>query len=319
MPRLEGETYFNNFGQSGYDELKDWTPRYYQDIKEADTNLRFAGKTKDLMAAALEDFCRNQFAKTMDEEELTRMEAYFYMEENGSLDIEERRRLLAIAMSGTGKINTKKIADIVRTYTGAESTFYFMHKLYIYIHLDQNSRIGSPDKLRQELRGKMPAHIAYVTNYHTELFIDERGERFEDAKVKCALAIPFWYSRVLNGDWLLDGTYNLDEETSYRLRLAVRSIFGFNALERTNMRAAIKNAVRGQESVSAWLTVPLDIEEGGEDLRARATARTKVAAHEGYGGATATTFSPGYWFLDGEVTLNGTKNLNSIYEKEDIL
>lgn len=319
MPRLEGETYFNNFGQNGYDELKDWTPRYYQDIKEADVNLRFAGKTKDLMAEALENFCRNQFAKTMDEEELTRMEAYFYMEENGALDIEERRRLLAMAMSGTGKINTKKIADYVRTYTGAESTFFFMHKLYIYIHLDQNSRIGSPEKLRQELRGKMPAHIAYVTNYHTELLIDERGEQFKHGKVRAAFAIPFWYSKVFNGDWLLDGSAILDQESSYRMRLAVRSIFGFEARERTNMRAAVRNSVRGQESVSVWLAVPLAIEEGGEDLKAGATARAKVKAHEEYGGATVTKFSPGYWLLDGDYTLDGTKNLNSIYEKEDIL
>ena len=36
MSQIDGETYFNNFGQSGYDELKEWTPAYYQKIKEAD-------------------------------------------------------------------------------------------------------------------------------------------------------------------------------------------------------------------------------------------------------------------------------------------
>ena len=44
MSQIDGETYFNNFGQSGYDELKEWTPSYYQKIKEADANLQFAGK-----------------------------------------------------------------------------------------------------------------------------------------------------------------------------------------------------------------------------------------------------------------------------------
>ena len=47
MSQIDGETYFNNFGQSGYDELKEWTPSYYQKIKEADANLQFAGKTID--------------------------------------------------------------------------------------------------------------------------------------------------------------------------------------------------------------------------------------------------------------------------------
>ena len=42
MSQIDGETYFNNFGQSGYDELKEWTPAYYQKIKEADANLQFA-------------------------------------------------------------------------------------------------------------------------------------------------------------------------------------------------------------------------------------------------------------------------------------
>ena len=148
MPKLEGETFFNNFEQTGYEELKSWTPSYYQRIKEADANLRFAGSTIDIMADSLEKFCENLFAKTMGEEELSRMEKYFYMEQNGNLDIEERRRLLAIALAGSGKISTAKISDLIRKYTWEEEFFVFLHMLYIYIHLNEGDRLGSVETLK---------------------------------------------------------------------------------------------------------------------------------------------------------------------------
>ena len=130
MSLIDGETYFNNFGQTGYEEIRDWTPAYYRNILEADANMYFAGWLKDVMAESLEKWCRNQFAAGMDEYTLGRMERFFYMKENATLDIEERRRLLGIAMAGTGKISTEKIAAWVKTYTGADCTFEFLHRLF---------------------------------------------------------------------------------------------------------------------------------------------------------------------------------------------
>ena len=102
MPRLDGETYFDNFSQTGYEELSGWTPTFYRDIKEADANLRFAGATKDLIAQAIEEWCENMFIDTMGEEALSRMEAFYYMSENSSRPIAERRRLLKAAQLGSG-------------------------------------------------------------------------------------------------------------------------------------------------------------------------------------------------------------------------
>ena len=62
MSLSNGETYFNNFVQTGYEEISEWTPRFYRDIMEADVNMRFAGRLDDLMAQSLEEWCKNQFA-----------------------------------------------------------------------------------------------------------------------------------------------------------------------------------------------------------------------------------------------------------------
>ena len=110
MPQIEGETYFNNFGQSGYDELKEWTPSYYQSIKEADANLRFAGITIDQMAQALENWCANMFIDTMSEEMLSRMETFYYLDNSGAMRtgwVKENEKWYYMGTDGACFINTK--------------------------------------------------------------------------------------------------------------------------------------------------------------------------------------------------------------------
>ena len=52
LPRIEGETYFNN-DRPGYDELRDWTPTYYQKIKE-DEKLNNIQSEKEVLRENLE-------------------------------------------------------------------------------------------------------------------------------------------------------------------------------------------------------------------------------------------------------------------------
>lgn len=158
MPQIEGETYFNNFGQSGYEELKDWTPAYYQDIKEADANLRFAGMTNDQMAQALEYWCRNMFVDTMSEEMLSRMEVFFHLDNTGRT-LDERRRLVKAAQLGSGKMDEDRIKRIIRVYAGVECEIEFLNELNITLH--------SGDKMIRftdftEIIGRqLPAHLSW--------------------------------------------------------------------------------------------------------------------------------------------------------------
>lgn len=158
MSQIDGETYFNNFGQSGYDELKEWTPSYYQKIKEADANLQFAGKTIDQMAQALEDWCANMFIDTMSEDMLSRMEAFYYLD-NAGRTLEERRRLLKAAQIGSGKVDIDRLRRIIKVYADVDCDFEFINELNIILHAG-NKVIHFTD-FTDILGRQLPAHLSW--------------------------------------------------------------------------------------------------------------------------------------------------------------
>ena len=237
MPRLDGETYFNNFTETGYEELSGWTPNFYRDIKEADAILRFAGATKDQMALSLEDWCANMFIDTMGEEALSRMEAFYYMSENSSRPTEERRRLLKAAQLGSGKIDRDRIRRIVESYTGITPTFEFLHKFNIIMTVPDEFSILVGD-LYKTLKKNMPAHIdfALVLGIYVEFFYSETiefpqialGLKFEEPEAiktvinlageleeseavgQISIAHHTHDCHFLDGADTLNGTYSLD-------------------------------------------------------------------------------------------------------------
>ncbi len=319
MPRLDGETYFNNFEQTGYEELKSWTPSYYQRIKEADANLRFAGSTIDAMAESLERFCGNLFAKTMGGETLSRMEKYFYMEKNGNLDIDERRRLLAMALTGNGKISTAKIADLIRTYTGAEASFVFLHRLYIYIHLGEDDRPGSVKTLKKELGARIPAHIAYTTDYRTELGISGQDlEKIKLHRIINAFAIQYWHAKVLNGDWVLDGSLLLDSDFRHGTKTAIFAKLALKEDEGISLQTSvIRGSIWTQERLSCVENISAGVQtDNGAKAGVETAVDISMKDGEKIGDTIITKCSQGYWFLDGSMALDGYKNMDSIYKKE---
>ncbi len=158
MPQIEGETYFNNFNQSGYDELKEWTPSYYQNIREADANLKFAGKTVDQMAQALENWCANMFIDTMSEEMLSRMETFYYIDNSGRT-LDERRRLLKAAQIGSGKVDADRIKRIIKVYADVDCEIEFYHELNITLHAG-NKIIRFTD-FTDIIGRQIPAHLSW--------------------------------------------------------------------------------------------------------------------------------------------------------------
>lgn len=319
MSLIDGETYFNNFGQTGYEEIRDWTPAYYRNILEADANMYFAGWLKDVMAESLEKWCRNQFAAGMDEYTLGRMERFFYMEENATLDIEERRRLLGIAMAGTGKISTEKIAAWVKTYTGADCTFEFLHRLFIHINLGENDRVGDVETLMDKLESKIPAHIKFITEFATDLVFDWRD--LEKIRLKnltiFRFRLPFFYTDQLDGSFLLDGTHDLSGGIRIGLGVCVGSKFGFKTEQGISIYPTVNIPVETDEGVSGELVFLLAT-PNGETGRIRNRIKLHTEEAEKIPLITMTKRGRGAWFLDGSVTLNGAKTLNSIYEKEVI-
>ena len=165
VPQVDGETYFNNFLQTGYEEMKSWTPSYYQEIREADANLRYAGKTIDQMAVALEEWCRNQFIDTMTEETLSRMEAFYY-QDNSSRTLDERRRLLKAAQLGSGKMCVDRIKRIISVYANVDCKVKFIHEMTIT--LDAGDKIINFGDFTNILGKQMPGHIAWFVHQEME-------------------------------------------------------------------------------------------------------------------------------------------------------
>ena len=85
------------------------------------------------------------FIDTMDEEMLSRMEAFYYMGDNSDRPIDERRRLLKSMQMGSGKMSRDRISRIVQAYTGLIPEIEFYHALKIKAHFDDNYTLTPSD------------------------------------------------------------------------------------------------------------------------------------------------------------------------------
>ena len=133
---------FDNWEETGYEEIAGFSPTFYRQIREMDANFKFAGWTADLMKTKLEEFVDNQFAASMDEATLTRIEQWLYLHANTEYDLETRRRMLGAVLTGTGKMGRQKIIDIVKNYTGVIPTMSFDHELTIEADITDASTAG---------------------------------------------------------------------------------------------------------------------------------------------------------------------------------
>ncbi len=217
MPRIEGETYFNNFEDTGYEELSSWTPSYYGEIKEADANLQFAGKTVDEMALSLEKWCLNMFIDTMDEEALSRMEVFYYLADNKTKSLSERRRLLKATQLGSGKIGRDRIGRIVESYTGVYPTFEFVHALKIMAGFNDEYVLAQSDLIKI-IRKNLPAHIAFLTIFTIQVIINSHDlESISIPSLALKTGIRMWKRVLLDGEYLLDGKVLLSGNQIYFL------------------------------------------------------------------------------------------------------
>ena len=159
--------------------------------------------------------------------------------------------------------------------------------------------------------------------------------------IRIASDIIFWNTHLLDGSWDLDGSHRLDVTRGYQLGVAivamvacaynkvtdsmkVRSTYGLRSS--SDARAAI----RSEFEADFWNTVYLDgklLLDGNAMLEHRGGNKRLEAAVTHHMGierenmdveAQVITKTRNYWFLDGSNTLDGKKNLNSIYRKEYI-
>lgn len=201
---------FDNWEETGYEEIAGFSPTFYRQIREMDANFKFAGWTADLMKTKLEEFVDNQFAASMDEATLTRIEQWLYLHANTEYDLETRRRMLGAVLTGTGKMGRQKIIDIVKNYTGVIPTMSFDHELTIEADITDASTAGVNGMIK-ELHQKIPAHILFYI-YLYVIFEIIVTEEFIWQGLKIKFPIYYWNdAQYLDGTWTLNGDYPLDD------------------------------------------------------------------------------------------------------------
>ena len=150
---------FYNDLRSGYEEVAASGPSYWTEFKEMDAVYKFSGWTIDLMAHFLERLVQNQFVQYCDEKTLYMYEQILHLNATG-LPIDERRRAIAAALLGYGKLSAEDIAAIVKAFTGSDC-YVAWDGTELRLNL-ANSETGiSYPSLIQILSNRIPAHIFF--------------------------------------------------------------------------------------------------------------------------------------------------------------
>ncbi len=152
---------FNNQQRSGYEEIVSYSPRYYRNIKEMDAVFRLAGWLIDLMAQDMENMVAFQFLKYMDDETLTRYEAFLGMAADRSKTLEERKDYVSAVLIGSGKVSADKISGLVNQFSGCicEDIVLVEDVLHIRIVAYEDRNLILRDEIFDLIRQKVPSHI----------------------------------------------------------------------------------------------------------------------------------------------------------------
>jgi len=116
---------FNSYWKCKYDELITFYPRYYREVFEMDAILRTAGGLADGIQNGIEEVLLNNFIENADEDTLSMYEQFLGLSLLRQRTVEERRRLVKSFFAGQGKVSATRIAEMIRAYTGADTTCEF--------------------------------------------------------------------------------------------------------------------------------------------------------------------------------------------------
>lgn len=159
--------------------------------------------------------------------------------------------------------------------------------------------------------------------------------------IRIASDIIFWNTHLLDGSWDLDGSHRLDVLRGYELGVAivamvacayneVTEVLKLRSRYETLTGSDIGSVMRSRFELDFWNTVYLDgkllldgnttlgYKAGNKRLESSVTHRFDIEREDEDAEVQVVTKTRNYWFLDGCNTLNGKKNLNSIYRKEYI-
>lgn len=165
MPQL-----LNNYYATTYEEIVNYSPDYYTEVKEMQAVYKAEGDTLDGVKDGIEKVFDNCFIDTMDEATIAKMEGFLHIHMRGRRTLEERRKLVKSYFVGAGKMSSSLLSDIISTYTRSKSECEFIpcdvqgnNKLYIDTKRGEEASFYASDII-ELIRAKLPAHIPFQFN-----------------------------------------------------------------------------------------------------------------------------------------------------------
>lgn len=268
------------------------------------------------------------------------------------LSYEERRRLIYEKRDNRAPMTPYRMETSLANVTGfavhvcdvhddGGYGFVFTHPNIFKVVFIGDGTLDSKE-VHKQLDKLKQSHTIYTVNDRTEIILDNRTlESILVSNINVRARIPFWGQALLDGEWLLDGSHLLDTERNYDLRLGLMYREGeFETVQDADIHSVIvcwrqelSESFGGANTrlgfmVPFWsvLTLNGDVLLNGSELldKCRVDMDTAVAVRlkedlttESVENVTCIT-RRNLAYLDGSLKLDGTRKLNSLYEKEVI-
>lgn len=174
MPQL-----LNNYYDTTYEEIVNYSPDYYTEVKEMQAVYKAEGDLLDDIKDGIEKVFGDCFIDSADEATIAKLERFLNIHMHGERSLDDRRRLVKSYFVGAGKMSASLLSDMIGTYTGAKSQCRFEpcdiqgnNALYIDTERGAETSLYASD-IMELIRAKLPAHIAYQFNvvYENEVQI----------------------------------------------------------------------------------------------------------------------------------------------------
>lgn len=204
--------------------------------------------------------------------------------------------------------------------------------------LNQKRRYG----LRLGLKNNLGRFITQeeIRLISVKYAVQIKNDEIINARVRHSFGISFWNILCYDGSWLLDGSVMLNELRQYALALSIKNrlwirndtedlrLHSLSTGWRQHLQERVKAGAVYSFSADFWRLIYLNgygLLDGEYYLNQnRCRSKVYLATHtrvdsaeqEKIANVTIETKTRDYWFLDGALSLDGTRNLNSIYRKE---
>lgn len=185
------------------EHMLNYYPEIIKSIKEFQLLIKTQSLQVEEMHEELTKILSNAYIDTADESKIAQWEQFLGITPlpQGSDDLEtylsDRRETILARLYKVEKLNTKSIADIVKIFTGGETTSYFKDgTIHVCILPPKDNKQFKFANVERELSKKVPAHLMFqvTRNYYSWLQTKNTYTTWSDVNN----SFPNWGEVLLN-------------------------------------------------------------------------------------------------------------------------